>query len=75
MKRQRMAIQVSGSLIEDARTFSKVEHRSLAKQIEHWAKLGKCAEENPDLTITMIKEILLGKSQLDDGQGIEYKFD
>ena len=51
------AIKVSDSLADAAALFAKVEHRSLAGQIEYWAKLGKIAEENPDLPISFIKDI------------------
>lgn len=70
-----MAVQISGRLIEEARLFAKLEDRSVAKQIEHWVKLGKCAEENPDLPLSVIKEILMGIEQLNQGQGIPYKFE
>jgi hypothetical protein len=43
-------------------------------QIEHWAKIGKCAEENPDLTYNLIKEIFIGLEELDQGEYSEYKF-
>ena len=69
------AVRVSDELVSEARKFSKVEHRSLTGQIEHWAKIGKCAEENPDLTYDLIKEILIGMEELDRNEKSEYKFD
>jgi hypothetical protein len=69
-----IAIKISDSLISDARVYSKVNHRSLTGQIEFWAKIGKCSEENPDLTYAQIKEMLLGLEELNSGQKIEYKF-
>jgi hypothetical protein len=44
------AVRISDELLTDARKYSKIDHRSLTGQIEHWARIGKCAEENPDLT-------------------------
>ena len=55
-----VAIKISEALVSNARVYSKVNNRSLTGQIEFWAKIGKCAEENPDLTYDQIKEILLG---------------
>lgn len=72
---KRNAIQISRNLFEEAKVIADVEHRSTAKQIEHWAKLGKCAEEHPDLPLSLIKEMLLGMKQLEEGQGSEYEFD
>jgi len=68
------AIRISDQLVKKARVISTVENRSITGQIEYWAKIGKCAEENPDLTFNLIKEILIGVEELEDGQGTEYKF-
>lgn len=68
------AVRVSDKLINKARKFSKVDHRSLTGQIEHWASIGKCVEENPDLTYSLIKEILIGIEELDRGEKTEYQF-
>jgi len=39
------AVRVSEGLLSDAKRYSKVDHRSITGQIEHWARIGKCAEE------------------------------
>lgn len=69
-----VALQISDKLVKEARLFSKQDNRSVSKQIEHWAKVGKCAEENPDLPYSLIKEILIGLEELDQGEHSEYKF-
>jgi len=68
------AVRISEKLIEEAKKISRIEHRSLTGQIEHWAKIGKCAEENPDLTYSLIKEILIGIQEIEQGEKTEYKF-
>ena len=68
------AVRVSDALVSDARKHSKVEHRSLTGQIEHWAIIGKCVEENPDLTYDLIKEIFIGLAELEQGEKVEYQF-
>jgi hypothetical protein len=68
------AVRISEELVDEAKRFSRIDHRSLAGQIEHWARMGKCAEENPDLSYTLIKEILIGLDELDQGEKTEYKF-
>jgi len=68
------AVRISEELVDDAKKFSRIDHRSLTGQIEHWAKIGKCAEENPDLTYSLIKEILVGIVELERGEKSEYKF-
>jgi len=68
------AVRISEKLVTDAKKFSRIDHRSLTGQIEHWARMGKCAEENPDLTYSLIKEILIGVEELEQGEKSEYKF-
>ena len=68
------AVRISDNLLNDARKYSKVDHRSLTGQIEHWAQIGKCSEENPDLTYGLIKEIFIGIQELDQGEKNEYTF-
>lgn len=68
------AVRISEKLVNDAKKYSRIDHRSLTSQIEHWARLEKCAEENPDLTYSLIKEILIGVEELEQGEKSEYKF-
>ena len=68
------AVRISEKLVNDARKISRIDHRSLTGQIEHWAQMGKCAEENPDLTYSLIKEILVGVEELEQSEKSEYKF-
>ena len=69
-----MAIRISEELVGEAKKYSKIEHRSLTGQIEHWARIGKCSEENPYLTYNLIKEILIGIEELDQNEKTEYQF-
>ncbi len=68
------AIRVSDKLVSEAKKFSRIDHRSLAGQIEHWAHMGKCIEENQDLTYSLIKEILIGLEELEQAEKTEYRF-
>ena len=68
------AVRVSDKLMKEARLVSAVDNRSVTGQIEHWAKIGKCAEENPELTYSLIKDILIGIEELDQGERSEYEF-
>lgn len=68
------AVRVSEGLVKEAKIYSKIDKRSLTGQIEHWAVIGKCAEQNPDLTYSLIKEILIGLEELDQGEVSEYSF-
>jgi len=68
------AIKLSDALINDAAINGKAQHRSTPKQIEYWARLGKIAEENPDLPLGFIKGILIGKEEVVAGDLSEYEF-
>ena len=68
------AVRISAELVEVAKRFGKIDHRSLGGQIEHWARLGKVAEENPDLPYSLIKEILLGLDELNGQEKTECTF-
>jgi hypothetical protein len=54
---------------------SKALNRSVAGQIEHWAKIGRLAEENPDLTYEFIKNVLIAQQEADAGKLSIYVFD
>ena len=68
------AVRISDNLVREAKLMSSVDNRSVTGQIEHWAKIGKCAEENPSLTYNLIKEILIGIEELNQGESTEYQF-
>jgi len=68
------AVRISEELLSEAKLLSKIENRSITGQIEYWAKIGKCAEENPDLTYNLIKDILIGLEELKQGKRSEYQF-
>jgi hypothetical protein len=68
------AVRVSENLVREARLISAVDNRSVTGQIEHWARVGKCAEDNPELTYRVIKDILIGVEELDQGESSEYQF-
>jgi len=69
-----MAIRISDELLSEAKKIYKSEHRSVSGQIEHWARIGKCAEENSDLTYGLIKEILIGIDDFGHNEKTELKF-
>ncbi|MCI5146316.1 MAG: hypothetical protein D3923_12505 [Candidatus Electrothrix sp. AR3] len=68
------AVKISDDLVAKAKIQSKVFKRSVAGQIEYWAKIGQIVEENPDLPLPLIQDILIGKEQIKSGQGTPYVF-
>jgi hypothetical protein len=68
------AIALSELLIEQAKPFAQVTQRSVAEQIEYWARLGKLAEENPDLPIPMLQDMLVSMEEVKAGNLSAYQF-
>ena len=68
------AVKISDNLFEKAKITSKIFKRSIAGQIEYWAKIGQMVEENPDLPLPFIQDILIGREQIKAGQGTPYIF-
>jgi hypothetical protein len=68
-------VKLSKDIISEAKIMSKALNRSLAGQIEHWAKIGRLAEENPDLTYEFIKNILIAQQEALADHLDTYKFD
>ena len=70
-----VTVKLSKELIEEARHYGSVLSRSVPKQIEYWSRIGKIAEENPDLPYNFIKNILLAKKEVGKKNVKTYKFD
>ena len=68
------AVKVSDDLFEKAKIKSKIFKRSIAGQIEYWAKIRQIIEENPEVPLPFIQDILVGKEQIKAGQGTPYVF-
>lgn len=69
-----IALKLSDELVDLAKPRAAAEHRSVPKQIEHWARLGKAVEDNPELPFQFIKDTLLAVAEADAGQISEYQF-
>ena len=68
-----VALKLSNELIEAAKPHAAEEHRSVPKQIEYWARIGKAVLENPDLPLQFIKDTLLALEEAKAGLGEEYQ--
>ena len=56
-------IRIDETIYNDARKVARSECRSIPGQIEFWARIGKCALDNPGLPIEFVREILISKNQ------------
>ena len=50
-------VKLSESLVESAKRYGMIEHRSVPKQIEYWSQIGKIAAENPDLPFSCSRRL------------------
>ncbi len=68
-----MAINVKlpKSLVEEAKRIALAEHRSVPKQIEFYFRMARVAEENPELSFKLLREILIAQA---DEAVEEYQF-
>ncbi|MDR0474875.1 MAG: ParD-like family protein [Treponema sp.] len=69
-----MAVQLSNEIMLEAGKYASVFTRSVSMQIEHWARIGKMAEENPDLPYSFIEDVLIGKAELNNGNVTPFEF-
>lgn len=68
------SIRLEESLVNKAKVIGDALSRSPAKQIEHWAKIGKMMEDNPDLPYQFVKEATIAKAEKEASELEEYKF-
>ncbi len=52
------SIQINQQLYEQAKDDAQREQRTIAEQIEFWARVGRAALDNPDLPVSFIAESL-----------------
>lgn len=52
------SIRIDQALYNQARNEALAEHRTIAGQIEYWAKVGRAALDNPDLPVSFVAEAL-----------------
>lgn len=67
------SVRLDDNFVAIAKVHATAESRSVPKQIEHWAAIGRIASENPDLPFSFIQGILLAKAELDSGLAKPYK--
>jgi len=68
------AVKLSGDIILEANKYAAVFSRSVPKQIEHWIKIGRIAEDNPDLPYSFIKDVLISLEELKSEKPVPYQY-
>lgn len=57
------SIRIDQTLYEQAKVDAAAEHRTIAGQVEFWAKVGRTALDNPDLPVSFIAESLASMAE------------
>lgn len=60
------SIRIDQSLYDEAKVEATIEHRTIAGQIEYWAKVGRAALDNPDLPVSFVAEALASLAEPND---------
>ncbi len=66
------SVRLDDVLVCDARVYANATRRSVPKQIEHWAEIGRIAEDNPDLPYEFIQQVQLAKAEVTAGKVTPY---
>jgi len=57
------SVRINDDFYQEAKSQAQAELRSIPNQIEYWARIGKTAIENPDLSIDAIRALMLAKHE------------
>ena len=57
------SIRIDQKLYDQARSEALVEHRTIAGQVEYWAKVGRAALDNPDLPFSFIADSMASMAE------------
>ena len=57
------SIRIDQALYNQADADAAAEHRTIAGQIEFWAKVGRAALDNPDLPVSFVAESLVSMAE------------
>ncbi len=68
-----ISIRLDEDFVSEAKIHAEANSRSVPKQIEYWSRIGRIAEDNPDLPYSVIVEFLLAQSEIDNGKISRYE--
>lgn len=57
------SIRIDQTLYDQAKADAIAEHRTIAGQVEFWAKVGRAALDNPDLPVSFVAESLASMAE------------
>lgn len=57
------SIRIDQTLYDQAKSDAAADHRTIAGQVEYWAKVGRAALDNPDIPASFIAESLASMAE------------
>ena len=57
------SIRIDQTLYDQAKSEAAAERRTIAGQVEYWAKVGRAALDNPDLPVSFVAEALAAMAE------------
>lgn len=67
------SVRLDDEFVSDVKVHAEAEMRSVPKQIEYWAKIGKIMTENPDLPYSFVQEALIAYEEVKLGKVKRYE--
>lgn len=67
-----ISIRLDEKLVSHAKIHAEIQNRSVAKQIEYWAKVGQMMTDNPNLPYEFAREALLATEEVKQGMVTRY---
>jgi hypothetical protein len=59
-------VKLPSQLVDEARREAELLHRSIAGQIEHWARLGRAIENAEGFSLDRVRRALAGELKIED---------
>ncbi len=56
-------VKISEEMHDAAYTSAKAFNRTLGRQVDYWAKIGRLAEQHPGLTFELLQKLMLENHQ------------
>ncbi len=68
-------VRISEELFNDAKRYALVQKRSVAGQVEYWARLGKIVSDNSNLPFHFIETTMISLAEAKDGLVTPFNLD
>ncbi len=66
------SVRLDDNLVTEAKVYADVCKRSIPKQIEYWAEIGRIVEDNPDLSYEFIRQATIASAEVNTGKATKY---